>query len=87
MCLAVRGISNAEPMPNAGFSFPFNHLEKGGLLLTFLLLLAAVLSFVSGSVWLVSITLSALLIKLYPVLLVLAGAGCGAFFLIRYLRR
>jgi hypothetical protein len=86
MILAGGGISNAEPMPNPGFPFP-NHLEKGGLLLTFLLLLAVGLSFVSGSVWLVSITLSALLIKLYPVLLVLAAAGCGAFLLIRYLRR
>ncbi|PLW68269.1 hypothetical protein C0039_13145 [Pseudohalioglobus lutimaris] len=73
-------------MPNFGLLFRFNRLVKGGLLLTLLLFLAVGLSFVSGSVWLVSITLSALLIKLYPVLLALAVVGCGVFLLIHYLR-
>ena len=56
-------------------------------MLTVLLCAAVGLSLISGSVWLVAITLSALLIKLYPVLLVLVAAGGGAFLLFHYLRR
>jgi hypothetical protein len=56
-------------------------------LLTALLFLAAALSFISDSPWLISIALTALLVKLYPVLLVLLAAGGGGFLLLKYLKR
>jgi hypothetical protein len=57
------------------------------MLLTALLFLAAALSFISDSPWLISIALTALLVKLYPVLLVLLAAGGGGFLLLKYLKR
>jgi hypothetical protein len=56
-------------------------------LLTLLLFLAVALSLVSGSLLLIAITLTVLMVKLYPALLVLVVAACGAFFLIQYLKR
>ena len=56
-------------------------------MLTLLLLAAVGLSLLSGNVWLVAITVSALLIWLHPVLLVLVAAGLGGFLLFHYLRR
>ena len=87
MSLAAGRIPNTETITNYGFHFPFNDLAKGGPLLTLLLFLAVGLSFISGSAWLVSFTLTALLINLYPALLVLVAGGCGVFLIIRYLRR
>ena len=92
-------IVGARPLPNTGLMpdlvglcgfFPtFLQLTENHrrTFVTLLLFAAVGLSLISGSVWLVAITISALLINLYPALLVLAAAGCGAFFLIRYLRR
>jgi hypothetical protein len=65
------------------FSLRFNHLVKGGILLTLLLFLAVGLSFVSGSVWLVSITITALVIKIYPTVLLLLAFMAVAFFVVK----
>ena len=67
-------------MPGFGFPFRFNYLVKGGLLLTLLLFLAVILSFLSGSFWLISISVTALVIKIYPTVLLLLALMAVAFF-------
>ena len=54
---------------------------------TLLLCLAVGLSLISGSIWLVAFTLTALLVQLYPVLLVLVIAAGGAFLFMYYRKR
>ena len=83
-------VLNTEAIPNLLKNLTFHpHTSKKqeDILFTLLLILAVGLSLLSGNVKLVLITLTALLAWQSPVLIVLAVAGCGAFFLIRYLRR
>ncbi len=70
----------------AGFLILFFNLLKftGGLMLTTLLLVFLVgLGFVSGSIWVLTAAVGALLVKMFPLTLVffaIAGAGYLAFF-------
>jgi hypothetical protein len=80
---------NAEPIPTesvyARFPFLFIHLLKttGGFVLTTLLLVLLVgLGFVSGSIWILSAAIGALVVKMFPLTLVffaVVGAGYLAF--------
>jgi hypothetical protein len=70
-------------MPDLKISFRFKYLQKGGLLLTLLLFLAVGLSFVSGSFWLISISVTALVIKIYPFVLLLLAFMAVAFFVVK----
>jgi hypothetical protein len=90
--LGVCPVPNADLMPTqlayVGFHLRFIHLLKitGGYLLTVLLFLAVVLSFISGSIWLVLLTVAALAIKIYPVVLLLIAFLVTAFLTYKYWR-
>jgi Ca2+/Na+ antiporter len=84
------------PLPNTGLItnllktltfHPLTSKIQEDILFTLLLILAVGLSVISGSIKMVSLSLSALLAWLYPVLLVLVAVGCAAYFFVRYLRR
>ncbi len=45
---------------------------------TLLILAAVVLGFLSGSIWLFSVAVSALMVKMFPILLVAIAIGGGA---------
>jgi hypothetical protein len=58
------------------------YFKQGGILISLLLVLAAVLGFLSGSIWLFTAALGALMVKMYPILLIaiaIAGGGLLAF--------
>lgn len=84
MSSASSQVSNTGTMPTFGFPFRFNHLVKGGLLLTLLLFLAVILSFISGSFLLVSISVTALVIKIYPSVLLLLTFMAVAFLVVKH---
>lgn len=87
MSLASRQASNAGTITNCGFPFLFNHLENGGLLLTLLLFFTAIASLFTGSIWLISFSLTALAVKLYPLLLLLAVIGAAGLIAFNIYRR
>ncbi|MEH6517804.1 MAG: hypothetical protein V7742_14055 [Halioglobus sp.] len=73
-----------NPLPYAGFSLPvFNLLQTEESLLTLLLCLAVGLSFISGSLLLVAISVTALVIKIYPTVLLLLAFMAVAFFVVK----
>lgn len=60
---------------------------EGGHLLTLLLILAAILSFFSGSALVIFVCITVLAIKIYPVLILLLVALAVAYFLLNYTRK
>jgi hypothetical protein len=93
MSLAFLPDFNAGPITNLfartgsmpGFPyFSFTYCKsRYYYLLTLLLFLAVGLSFASGSVWLVSITVTALVINIYPTVLLLLAFMAVAFFVVK----
>ena len=53
-------------------------------MLSLLLLTAVVLGFLSGSIWLFTAALGALMVKMFPVLLILLAIGVAAFLAFKY---
>jgi len=56
-------------------------------MLSLLLITAVVLGFLSGSIWLFTAALGALMVKMFPVLLVLLAIGAAAFLAFNYYRK
>ena len=54
---------------------------------TLLLVLAVVLGFLSGSIWLFSAAVGALMVKMFPILLVLLVLAGAAFLAFKYFYR
>jgi hypothetical protein len=57
------------------------------VLLTLLLVFAVVLGFVSGSIWLFTAAVGALMVKMFPILLVLLALGAAAFLIFKHYYR
>jgi hypothetical protein len=86
--------SNNERIPTgliyARFSFHFIHLLKitGGFVLTTLLLVLLVgLGFVSGSIWILSAAIGALVVKLFPITLVFIAIVGAAYLAFHYYQK
>lgn len=56
-------------------------------MLTLLLVLAVVLGFVSGSIWLFTAAVGALMVNMFPILLVLLALVAAAFLIFKYYYR
>ncbi|MBK6510928.1 MAG: hypothetical protein IPG06_16775 [Haliea sp.] len=59
----------------------------GFCLLTLLLVLAVVLGFISGSIWLFTAAVGALMVNMFPILLVLLALVAAAFLIFKYYYR
>ena len=90
MILGVCPEPNAGPIPTelvyARFPFLFfNLLQHGGFVLTtFLLVLLVGLGFVSGSIWILTAAIGALVAKLFPLALVLFAIVGAAYLAYHY---
>ncbi len=56
-------------------------------MLTLLLVFAVVLGFLSGSIWIFTAAVGALMVKMFPILLVLLALGAAAFLAFKHYYR